>query len=249
VIGVDDLGRRLRVERLMAEHGPDVESLCDACLPGLAGIRGGGVTVMTPDTQQVRYASDPVSARVEQLQFLLGEGPCRDAYAGTGPVLAEDLRSPVWQEQWPAFAPAAVLSGAQAVFALPLHVGDTRVGVLDLYRDTAGGLADHALSDALVFADAVTELLLAETVEDGEGESRMLADGRGEHLPQRAAVHQATGMISVQLAVPVEDALARLRAYAFAAGRELDEVAADVLARRLRFNDLDDDDDRAGEYR
>lgn len=234
---------------MMAEHGPDVESLCNACLPALAGVRGGGVTVMTPDTQQVRYASDPVSARVEQLQFLLGEGPCRVAYAGTEPVLAEDLRAPVWQEQWPAFAPAAVLAGAYAVFALPLHVGDTRVGVLDLYRDTAGGLADQTLADALVMAEAVTELLLAETVADSDDETPMLGNGRGEHLLQRAAVHQATGMISVQLAVPVEDALARLRAHAFAAGRELDEVAADVVARRLRFSDLDDDEDRAGEYR
>jgi hypothetical protein len=57
---------------------------------------------------------------VEQLQFLLGEGPCRDAYAQAGPVLAEDLRATVWHERWPAFAPAALEAGARAVFALPL---------------------------------------------------------------------------------------------------------------------------------
>ncbi|MFI7599085.1 GAF and ANTAR domain-containing protein [Actinoplanes sp. NPDC049681] len=238
---MDDADRRVRVQQLMAEYGPDVDGLCNACLPGLAGIGGGGVTVMTSDMQQVRYASDPVSARVEQLQFLLGEGPCRDAYTGAGPVLAEDLRAPVWRQQWPAFAPAAVLAGAEAVFALPLRVDGSRIGVLDLYRDTAGGLTEQTLTDALIMADAVTELLLAETLTDCDDGSPLLADGRGEHLLQRAAVHQATGMISVQLAVPVEHALARLRAHAFATGRELDEVAADVLARRLRFNDLDDD--------
>ncbi|MEV4637999.1 GAF and ANTAR domain-containing protein [Actinoplanes sp. NPDC049548] len=249
MIKVDDPDRQVRVQQLMAAHGPDMEALCNACLPGLAGIGGGGVTVMTPDTSQVRYASDAVSARVEQLQFLLGEGPCRDAYARTGPVLAEDLRAPVWQQQWPAFAPAAVQAGAGAVFALPLRVEGARIGVLDLYRDTAGALTEQTLADALIMADAVTELLLAETLADGDDGDPLLADGRGEHLLQRAAVHQATGMISVQLAVPVEDALARLRAHAFAAGRELDEVAADVLARRVRFNDLDDDGDRAGEFR
>jgi hypothetical protein len=249
VIRVDESGRRVRVQQLLAEYGPDVDGLCNACLPGLAGVGGGGVTMMTPDTSQVRYASDPVSAQVEHLQFLLGEGPCRDAYAGTGPVLAEDLRAQVWQQHWPAFAPAAVLAGAQAVFALPLRVEGARIGVLDLYRDTAGGLTEQTLADALIMADAVTELLLAETLADRDDDNPLLADGRGEHLLQRAAVHQATGMVSVQLAVPVEDALARLRAHAYAAGRELDEVAADVLARRLRFNDRDDDDDRAGEYR
>jgi hypothetical protein len=241
VIGVDDPGRRLQVERLVTAHGPDVESLCRACLTGLAGIGGVGVTVMTPDTQQVRYASDAISARVEQLQFLLGEGPCRDAYTTAGPILAEDLREPVWHEHWPAFAPAAMLAGASAVFALPLTVGDTRVGVMDLYRDTAGRMTDGTLADALVLADAVTELLLAETMAHGDDDNSMLSDGRGEYLLQRAAVHQATGMVSVQLGVAVEEALVRLRAYAYAAGRDLDEVATDVLARRLRFNDLDDD--------
>ncbi|WP_328460957.1 GAF and ANTAR domain-containing protein [Actinoplanes sp. NBC_00393] len=247
---MDDADRRVRVQQLLVEYGPDVDGLCNAFLPGLAGVGGGGVTVMTPDTSQVRYASDQVSARVEQLQFLLGEGPCRDAYAGTGgPVLAEDLRAPGWQRHWPAFAPAAVQAGAHAVFALPLQVDGTRIGVLDLYRDAAGALTEQTLADALTLADAVTELLLGETLTDGDDDDPLLADGRGEHLLQRAAVHQATGMISVQLAVPVEDALARLRAHAFATGRELDEVAADVLARRLSFNDRDDKGDRAGEYR
>lgn len=247
MIGVDDPDRRLRVRRLVAEHGPDVDTLCNACVSGLDGVRGGGVTVMAPNAQQVRYASDPVGARVEQLQFLLGEGPCRDAYAQAGPVLAGDLRSPVWQEHWPAFAPAAVLAGVRAVFALPLRVGPARVGVLDLYRDTAGGLSDQTLADALDLADALTELLLAEVL-TGDEDEPMIGDGPPGYLLQRATVHQASGMISVQLAVPVEDALARLRAYTFASGRELDEVAADVVARRLRFDEWDDDD-RTGERR
>jgi hypothetical protein len=48
-------------------------------------------------------------------------------------------------------------------------------------------------------------------------------------------------MISVQLGVPVEEALARLRAHAFAAGEGVEEVAAEVVARRIRF---DNDDHR-----
>ena len=243
MIGVDDSGRWQQVEQLLATHGPDVDRVCRASLTGLPGIDGVGVTVMTPQTQQVRYASDAVSARVEQLQFLLGEGPCRDAYATAGPILAADLRAPVWLEQWPAFAPAAMLAGAQAVFALPLRVGRTGVGVLDLYRNSAGDLTGRMLADALVLAEAVTELILIETAGHDESDYPR-GRGPGDHLLQRVAVHQATGMISVQAGVPVEDALARLRAYAFATERDLDDVAADVVARRLRFDELDDDGDR-----
>jgi hypothetical protein len=244
VIVVDDADRRLQVAQLMAAHGPDVEGLCLACLTGLPGIGGVGVTSMTPETQQVRYASDATSARVEQLQFLLGEGPCRDAYTSAEPVLAEDLRAPRWRAQWPAFTPAAVLAGALAVFALPLRVGEVKVGALDLYCDTPGSLTDRTLAGAWVLADAVTELLLAETMADGDDEPVVGREGHADHLMQRAAVHQATGMVSVQLGIAVDDAWARLRAYAFAAGRDLDEVAADVVARRLRFDDQDDDGNR-----
>jgi hypothetical protein len=43
-------------------------------------------------------------------------------------------------------------------------------------------------------------------------------------------------MISVQLGVSLAEALVRLRAHAYAEGRLIAEVAADVVARRLRFD-------------
>ena len=53
----------------------------------------------------------------------------------------------------------------------------------------------------------------------------------------RFVVHQASGMVAVQLGVSVGEALLRLRAYAFANDRLLAEVAEDVVGRRLRFDD------------
>jgi hypothetical protein len=46
-------------------------------------------------------------------------------------------------------------------------------------------------------------------------------------------------MISVQLNVSLADALVRLRAHAYAQDRPIAEVAGDVVARRLRFQDPD----------
>jgi AmiR/NasT family two-component response regulator len=48
-------------------------------------------------------------------------------------------------------------------------------------------------------------------------------------------VHQATGLVLAQLGVSAEAAFARLRAYAYAEDRRLDDVARDVVERRLRF--------------
>ena len=48
-------------------------------------------------------------------------------------------------------------------------------------------------------------------------------------------VHNAAGMVSVQLGISVTEALIRLRAYAFSHDRLLAEVAQDVIDRRLRL--------------
>jgi hypothetical protein len=50
-----------------------------------------------------------------------------------------------------------------------------------------------------------------------------------------AEIYQAAGMVTVQLEVDITEALARLRAHAYAEERPLWEVARDVVARRLRI--------------
>ncbi len=43
----------------------------------------------------------------------------------------------------------------------------------------------------------------------------------------------AVGMLTLALEVPAADALALLRGYAYATGRTADDVAADLVERRL----------------
>jgi hypothetical protein len=51
----------------------------------------------------------------------------------------------------------------------------------------------------------------------------------------RASVHQASGMLSARFDIGVDEALFRLRAYAYAAERPINDVAQDVVARRLNI--------------
>ncbi|HEU5475498.1 MAG TPA: GAF and ANTAR domain-containing protein [Actinophytocola sp.] len=178
-------------------------------------------------------ATDDNSAELAELQFTLGEGPSADAMSGAEPVLAADLSAPASRCRWPMFAPAATRRGVLAMFSFPLALGAVRVGVLDLYRDRAGGLAGEELADALVFADAAL-LLVLDDRGGITGAYPDLVDGGFDEW--RAEVHQAAGMVSVQLGLGVEEALVRLRAYAYARDRRLVEVARDVLGRRLRFD-------------
>jgi hypothetical protein len=110
-----------------------------------------------------------------------------------------------------------------------LQVGVIGLGALNLFRDTPGFPSDDELADALVLADVVTEDLIDL---QALGELRW---GPSDHLGQRARVHQATGMISVQIDSDMSTALARIRAYAFANEMTIFDVADQVLARTLRL--------------
>ena len=180
---------------------------------------------------ETRHATDALGATLAELQLTVGEGPCADAKRSGGPVLVPDLDAPGTQSCWPLFTPLAVDVGARALFAFPLCVGAIRAGVLALHRLQAGSLEPARLSDALSFAALALRLLLDEQADPRAG-SADPADGLPLHDPQ---VHQATGMVSGQLDVGMEDAFARLRARAFADQRPLAELAADMVARRLRF--------------
>jgi hypothetical protein len=206
--------------------------VCRAATRELAAS-GVGVTVMADGgVRGMSAASDPASEQIEELQFLLGEGPCVDAFAERRPVLTAELTSQV-MARWPAYGPAAYDAGVRAVFAFPLQIGAARLGVLDVFRRQAGSLTGEQLSTAFVFADLTVEALL-----DHQEGAVDRADGGdlGTDVLHRPRLFQAQGMVMVQLGISIGEALVRLRAHAYAENLRLDDVARDVVNRTLRFD-------------
>jgi hypothetical protein len=88
---------------------------------------------------------------------------------------------------------------------------------------------------ALHAADAAALALLR----IGWGKDDTFADDLDNRSTYQLQVHQATGMVQVQLGVTTDEAFLMLRARAFASGRSLADVSTDVVARRLRFSPED----------
>ena len=213
----------------------DANRVC-AVSVDVTGASGAGIMLLSGDGPLGPLCStDKVSARIEELQFSLGEGPYIDAYHEDRPVLVPDLANPD-ASRWLAFSGPALDAGAAAVFGFPLHVGAVRLGVLGLYRDHPGPLTDEQRADALAMADFATRAILAVQAKAPAGR---LAAELEANADLRYVVHQASGMVAVQLEVSIEQALVRLRAYAFGNDRPLTEVAEDVVARKLRFDGPD----------
>jgi len=207
-------------------------AMCDACVAGLP-VTGACIVLTAGGAAAVLARSDATAGRIEDLQATLGEGPCVDACETGRPVGEPDLAAPR-RPRWVAFAPAAVALGAAAVFAIPLHLGAVRLGALTLYRARAGELSDEQYVDARGMAHVVALAVLAIQAQAPPG---TLSPDLEPLAGFGAVVHQASGMVSVQLGVGVGEALVRLRAHAFAAGRDLAVVATDVVARRLRLDE------------
>ena len=221
--------------RTTDDHTVGIDRLCQICV-AVTDTMGAGISLITDDVSQGSIGTtNSVSVRLEQLQYTFGEGPCIDAHRERRPVSEPDLAAPLLSH-WAAFTPAAVASGARAVFGFPIAIGTVRLGALTLYRDRPGPLNHAQHTDALLFADTAAEVIIEMQAAAAPGALGAEAEP-GTNF--RFVVHQAAGMVSVQLDITVADALIRLRAHGFATGRLVTDVAEDVVARRLRFDRRD----------
>lgn len=197
------------------------------------GVAGASVMLVDAATGSTLSSSGAIASRLEDLQQTLGEGPGLDAHTSGRPVLEPNLAHAT-NPRWIAFAPAAVAAGAGAVFAFPLRVGGIRLGALMLHQTEARELSDKQHSDATAVVAAAVQVILA--LQSGAPPGT-LSPALGV-LNGSAALHQASGIVSVQLEVNLGEALVRLRAHAFASATSLAEVAAEVVSGHLRFDHL-----------
>jgi hypothetical protein len=194
---------------------------------------GVGITIAVSDQLLQSVHATGLGRTGDGLQEELGDGPAYAAHHVGRPVLVADLAD---DARWPAFARAAGEVGILASFAFPIRAGAVRLGTLNLYRLAAGQLDDEQYADALVFARLALDLLTTPPEHDGQTAHWLGHAWPGLHgsTPQ---LHQATGMVSAQLGIGLSDALAILRAHAYATERHVSAVAADVVARKLRLED------------
>lgn len=214
----------LKIARTPTEE-PLVSRVCRACQE-LLDADGVALTIgYSNDSRVTVCTTDDVAARLEDLQEVLGEGPGHDA-ATTG-HLAWGLLPADRPDPWPMLS-EAVRSQLHTlhVLALPLAVGADPIGVLTLHRQAAFSEREEEMAQFL--ADAIGAAILR----DSDAHS----DTPSEPWLTRSRVHMATGMVVAQLGVAPEDALALIRAYAFAHDQTLTRVAEEIVERRVRLD-------------
>ncbi|WP_374975429.1 GAF and ANTAR domain-containing protein [Microbacterium trichothecenolyticum] len=203
----------------------------DLCSPLRAAVAMPGAVVSTlgsPMGSETVCASTKLGARIDEIQIDLGEGPSWEALRTRLPVTASDLQvdgGALWPGTWAALRELDV----GALFAFPLYVSTLSIGSIALYSMTARELSDADIERMSRLAAIVSSTLLRRALNRLDAPD----DGARDEPYSRREVHQATGMVAARNSIGVDDALLLLRGHAFAAGRPVRDVAADVIARRL----------------
>jgi GAF domain-containing protein len=208
-----------------------LRELCDIAVKTLPAA-GAGVSVLAADGRySLLTAADAVSDRLEEMQFLLGEGPCVEAADSGRPVFVADLDAEL-PSRWPAYSPSMREAGIRAVFAFPLQLGAAKLGVLDIFRTAPGPLTRSELARAFRLSDEAVLILM-----DVPGRTTAPGGHPGDDAAATSVeLFQAQGMVMIQLGSTLAEAMARIRAYAYAENRRLIDVAHAVLTRDLRFD-------------
>ncbi|MHA7274818.1 GAF domain-containing protein [Arthrobacter sp. TMT4-20] len=221
--------------------GSDSAQLCAPYLE-LLPITGASISVFGGSMHEtLLHASDAVAARLDELQFDLGEGPRWEALRTRLPVLLPDLRFGD-QHLWPVFGKAVAETGVAAMFVFPLTIGAINVGVVELYRTSPWTLSRSDLMTASSLAENTSWTVLRQLLNDNAVDHN--GSVSGSSLISRREIHQATGMVLAQAALSAADALLLLRAHAFANGSTLAEIARTVVARELDFSPPDERNDQ-----
>lgn len=207
----------------------DVEDLCGPYLEKLP-VTGAAVSLFGGATAETLIAAtDALAARLDELQFSLGEGPRWRAVRTRLPVLVPYAQG-VAHPDWPMFHKAMAGTEAAALFVFPLTLGAADLGVVELYHSLPGTLSRSHQATAAMLAGRTTWYLLRKILTVSSPDTDPALEPA---LMSRREIHQATGMVLAQSGATAADSLLLLRAHAFAHDLTLRETADAVLAGRV----------------
>jgi GAF domain/ANTAR domain len=210
--------------------------LADICRQALF-TDGAGLSILSGEHRVPIGSTDEDATRAEQLQFTVGEGPCLDTLHTRNPVQVdpESMR-----RRWPMFYDQLVTGTPfRSIIAVPLSVSDGVVGALDLYFHDPHGAQRLDIIDAVVVANQISSLLRSVSTNDPEPTSRDLsAPMYGPTAQQRMRIWVASGVLMVHSKITGPDAMTLLRAYAYAEGKPIDDVADALIAGTAPIEDF-----------
>jgi GAF domain-containing protein len=205
-----------------------LHTLIDSCAELLDSVGAGITLAATAGRLEVLASTSEASELVELMQLRAGQGPCIEAYL-TGEVVAvADVNDVV--DVWPLFARSALAQGFLSVHCIPMQLRGETIGSLNLFRDSLGMLPHDDIAAARGLADIATiGILHQRAISEADVARQQLQQA----LDSRVLIEQAKGVLAHTHALDMSAAFILLRTHARQNGARLQDVARDVVERRL----------------
>jgi hypothetical protein len=217
------------------QPGPGAaDRLCQACV-ALLDVEATAISLVSRGVNIGTLGASATSARrYDEAHFTHGVGPGLDAVTRRAPVLVTDLADPS-EVRWPGYAPTMLAHRIRAVFAIPIAVAGHSVGALSVFQTRPIPFTIAQIT-GLMEAAELAQTLVLDVIEQQQRSN--VGGGTWEDTGtwSRPEVSQATGMVMAQLGLTATDAQLRLRAHAYATGRNATDVAHDILEGRLQLD-------------
>jgi GAF domain-containing protein len=213
-----------------------LQHVADLATREVIGCDMAGITLLREGEPVTAVFTDPTAPQIDTAQYETGSGPCLDAFH-EGRVFRIDDTST--DARWPEFAAAAGGAGVRSTLSLPLVVGETGLGALNLYSQDVDSFIDD--DTARVFA-AQASVVLANS--QAYWAAQELAAQLEEALTSRATIEQAKGVLMATHRLGADEAFAWLRRESQNTNRKLRVVARDIV-ESVRENPQDGERSRS----
>ncbi|MFC4605281.1 GAF and ANTAR domain-containing protein [Rhodococcus kronopolitis] len=203
-----------------SSDGEVYEAICAAAILLVPGCDHASVMIRNGGDYVTVAASDEIARQVDDLERVVGEGPCLDAIEDEAAQLDPDLCT---APQWPGLAARVVAATpVRGAMGFRLRVDGRKVGALNLFTDTAGVFTDTAAEQAAILA-AFAAVTASAVI--GGGEVSTLRAG----LVSNREIGKAVGLLMALHRISDDDAFDLLRRTSQQMNVKIAELARRVI--------------------
>jgi GAF domain-containing protein len=183
-----------------------------------------GVALTLRGQREIAAVTDPLVARIYQLQFDSDDGPLASALAGGIVVEIADVEA---ETRWPAWTELLAAHGIRSVLHVPMWAREQLLGILSLYH-----LESHAFTADDVAIAHILARHASVAVASAQADETMTAA-----IDARKLIGQAMGILMERYDLDDTRAFEMLRRYSQETNTKLRDVARELIdTRKLRGN-------------
>lgn len=206
------------VEQLSSEpeESLTLQNVVEQAVDNIPGCHMASIFVRRGAEVEVAARTDPIAARVDELQFELDEGPCLTVLVDHEIARVVDTYR---EERWPAWSRGAVSEGVQSSLSMRLATSPHLFACLNMYSREVAGFDDDAVDLAAVYARLASVAM---------SQAREIS-GLRSALQNRLIIGAAQGILMERYGLSLDRSFEVLRRHSNESNTKLRDVAQGIV--------------------